>query len=327
MYATMAQSSLTGNVVHKVEAAQIRFGKKALKVILSIHSDGFKIEPIPYQNVPADELKTTSRKWSPFTHLDVFSLQPDKGGNKTSCAAFTLYFLGEEVYERSNFRESTASFHFACSGSNAETERMHFMTIITSVLDRVCMSLIPHHSIQVFPLEGLPCTVLRILAGYLIFLADPEYVEVYYCELQAFACGVAGIAMYQDEWCERLVRQVPILGTTRVKDRTDGRESCTIFSVDDNLFSTSNPEDKDVWYRALCNTKVKVMFHVPEPDQEELSHIRDSIQQRISRSSYVNRKHPQQPLLEVMKTGLPRPVPPLGDFANDLFISESEEID
>mmetsp|Transcript_8948 Transcript_8948/g.23291 ORF Transcript_8948/g.23291 Transcript_8948/m.23291 type:complete len:517 (+) Transcript_8948:24-1574(+) len=296
-YATSERTRLEGEL-SAGEVVQLRLGERVQKVWLSIYKDGFNVSPFSGG--------AYSHAWSPFTLIETCQVQVKR--MDYAWAVFKLTILRR--------KDTDIFYYFGCSGENAQDDRDRWVRDISCAISRVTISLIPAHTIAVRPVPGVPGTVSRLMAGYLMRLVGADNVSLYYCELQAYSAGTAKLVLYQDEWCEHEVGSVQIFNSSVVSTRKG--EYCTVFGVDSSLLCARTWEEKELWLRAVSNVKVKLMFDAPEPTAEELDVYRCAVLERVVQVE--QQPSPKEdaddedigPLLELVRGKGPHPSP-LGD--------------
>eukprot|EP00929_Paragymnodinium_shiwhaense_P044540 TRINITY_DN22838_c0_g1_i1.p1 TRINITY_DN22838_c0_g1~~TRINITY_DN22838_c0_g1_i1.p1 ORF type:complete len:725 (+),score=171.52 TRINITY_DN22838_c0_g1_i1:119-2293(+) len=265
-YETADRDALSGEL-QAGEVAQLRIGERIQRVCLTVYENGMSVTPLSEEDM--ESVKPHSRAWSPFTLVETCQVQATRQDH--SMAVFKLTILRKEC--------SDLFYYFGCCGPEAQEQRDRWLSIIQKAISKVTMSLIPEHAIRVRPVPGVPGTVSRLMAGYLMRLVEADVVALYYCELQAYSEGEAKLMLYQDEWCEHEVGNVAISNTSVVSTRKG--EYCTILGMDSSLFCARTWKEKELWLRAVSNVKVKLMFDAPSPTQEELDVYRSAVLERV----------------------------------------------
>eukprot|EP00927_Polykrikos_kofoidii_P021979 TRINITY_DN20652_c1_g1_i1.p1 TRINITY_DN20652_c1_g1~~TRINITY_DN20652_c1_g1_i1.p1 ORF type:complete len:524 (-),score=76.60 TRINITY_DN20652_c1_g1_i1:123-1694(-) len=272
--------------------AHLKLGEKIQRVWLTIYQNGFSLGPSSGSNDPVTSESTMARAWSPFTLIEMCQVQAKR--QEHSLAVFKLTILRKDVTD--------LFFYFGCCGPAATTERDSWLQDIAGAIGRVTLSVIPSHQIAVRPVRGVPGTVTRLMAGYMVRLVEAEVVALCYCELQAYAQGTARIVLYSDEWCEHEFGCVPITDTSVVSTRKG--DHCTVLGIDSHLLCARTWKEKELWLRAVSNVKVKLMFDAPAPTEEELAVYRSAVLERLESDQLPQESIPV-PLLERVGSKVP----------------------
>mmetsp|Transcript_30063 Transcript_30063/g.65550 ORF Transcript_30063/g.65550 Transcript_30063/m.65550 type:complete len:369 (+) Transcript_30063:99-1205(+) len=283
-YTSVKCLELKESPVHSGRVLFLSPGKPIVDVLVSLHSNGFRISP---REVSDSVGVGGIYSWSPF-----FLVEKNTGSVSSFWAVFklaALHFRGEE------------GFHFAVTGPEAKTSREKWVKLISRLLRQLTVSLFPAHTIAVQPLPGVESTTTRIMAGYLLRCQDNDVAELIYSELHAYLCGEARFINYKDHRCDDEVDMICLTASTVVSTRKGCY--CTVFGVDEHLFCARTEEEKDLWLRAVSNIKVKLMFHAPDPTEPDLEVIRASVFQSSALIEPVSIEPPMLPVV-------PR-VPPL----------------
>eukprot|EP00927_Polykrikos_kofoidii_P015334 TRINITY_DN16801_c0_g1_i2.p1 TRINITY_DN16801_c0_g1~~TRINITY_DN16801_c0_g1_i2.p1 ORF type:complete len:461 (-),score=53.23 TRINITY_DN16801_c0_g1_i2:342-1724(-) len=270
IYSTSQCKDLTG-LLQAGEVAQLKLGETMCRVWLSVYLEGFTVSPSS-ESTDLDDAE--SHPWSPFTLVEQCRIQ-----TKTQAKSQEQHM---SVFKISVLREDSTddSYFFGCLGANPEDQRERWMESVISAVSRVTVSLIPVHSLAVRPVPGVPNTMKRLLAGYLLLLVDNDCVATYYGELQAQENQTARIALYQDEWCEHEVMHIMITDSSVISSRK--KRSCTVFGVDRFVLCSRTWNEKELWLRAVNNIKVKLMFDAPDPTREIIRVYRNAVLDRLA---------------------------------------------
>jgi len=239
-----------------------RAGEQMVQVVLTLYVEGF--------SVYSDTEVKVARAWSPFSAVEHCSTGKlvEQG-----CAIFKLTYICTEGSDR--------FYYFCCRGKDAVENRDRWVEEFTEGIRKVTVSLFPPHAINVSPVKGVASTSSRIMAGYLLKSGGPEQVCLVYCELHAFCGGLARVAIYRDEWCERELMSLYITENTVVNRGTT--KHCTVFMVDGSLFCARTDEEKELWIRAVNNIKVKLTFSAPDPSREDINLYREAVSERVGK--------------------------------------------
>mmetsp|Transcript_57026 Transcript_57026/g.135658 ORF Transcript_57026/g.135658 Transcript_57026/m.135658 type:complete len:514 (-) Transcript_57026:69-1610(-) len=243
-------------------------GEAIEETSLAIYLNGFTMT-IRSPNQGKEET-VISRQWSPFSLVE-------KCHVKTSPPRAVW-----AVFKLTVFKVDAADhfFYFATSGPEAYVHRDMWVNEISTSIRKVTVSLFPPHAIAVRPVTGVEATSTRIMAGYLLECLPSETLTLYYCELRAYQQGHAGLAIYEDEWCERELKHIQLTDSTIVCSRKG--VYCTVFGVDEHRFCARTKEEKELWLRAVSNVKVKLMYEAPDPTHEDLRNFRAAVFERLN---------------------------------------------
>mmetsp|Transcript_64499 Transcript_64499/g.154025 ORF Transcript_64499/g.154025 Transcript_64499/m.154025 type:complete len:429 (-) Transcript_64499:97-1383(-) len=163
----------------------------------------------------------------------------------------------------------------------AEDERLEWVLSISHTILLVTDSLLPRVTITCEPVEGNADTKRRLLAGYMLHRESHDYVSVVYCELMAHEGGYARFTMYENEECLHIINCIFITEFTVSCDIV--AVNCCCFVLDQHQFAVLTPSERQLWRRAVNNTKVKLQNKAPDPTEAEIFHFRIGIRERISR--------------------------------------------
>jgi len=163
----------------------------------------------------------------------------------------------------------------------AEDERLDWVLGISHTILLVTDSLLPRVGITCEPVEGNAATNRRLLAGYMLHRESHDYVSVVYCELMAHEGSFARFTMYENEESLHVINCICITEFTVSCDIV--AVNCCCFVLDQHQFAVLTPSERQLWRRAVNNTKVKLQNKAPDPSEEEIYHFRVGIRERISR--------------------------------------------
>jgi len=267
-YATSTVASgkaLCGEPFYIGSVLQFDQGQPTREAQLTLYASGFNLRPLD-----ADSSKQPlTLFWSPFSYVEKCTVRALR--DSTFWAAFTLIVPTTP--------KRTRRFSFAPVGCNVFEVRDHWIAAMTAAINNVTLSLFPPHVIAVQPVFGVMGTYTRIMAGYLLQNRGSEKVSLIYAELHAYSAGGARLSLYHDEWCAQELESVLLSDRTCLSSYE--ADSCTVFRVDANLFSSRTVEEKVLWLRALGNTKMKLLFGAPEPTCKDLGVFRAAVQERL----------------------------------------------
>jgi len=233
--------------------------------------------------------------WSPFTlvqaHAPAASASSSSSSSRLrrSLTAKEDRSVGEEISERTGRRTFTLSIlshemGFVFSGADddsADVESLQWMYEMVRTLRLYTKALFPPFATAVEPVEGLPWTARRILAGYLLLCQLHGTVSVPYCELRAQKSGGdhAQLALYESERCSRLIARIDIDADTPLAMQKGA--DCSCFTAGDLLLCARSAQEAKLWLRALENVQVKLQHSTPTPTAEDLVLYREAVLDRM----------------------------------------------
>lgn len=262
---------LRGPALRRGRLFYVLRGEDMREACLSVHSNGFSVG-FGVPEASGDVSHTAfARIFSPFAVVEPCELQVPKVARGEGWCGLRLTFLSTGGDD--------CRFFFAVEGLEASERRDGWAQDLASAVQRVACSLFPVHSITVWPISSVPATASRILAGYLLRCEDLDSITVLYCELHAYSGGRSFVAFYTDEFCTRALGCLEILARTLVTCRK--AVGSGVFQVEDHLLCARSPDEKDLWYRALTNVKVKLTVSAPDPSTGEINMIRSAISERV----------------------------------------------
>jgi len=254
---------LCGEPFYMGSVLQLDQGRPMQEAELLLYASGFNLRPLDADS----SAQPVTLFWSPFSYVEKFTVV----ALRNSRAAFTLIVPAAQ--------ERTWRFSFAPTGCRASETRDYWVEAMTTAINNVTLSLFPPHVIAVQPVLGVVGTYTRIMAGYLLQNRGSHELSLIYAELHAFSAEGARLSLYHDEWCSQELESV--LLSDRACLSSYEADSCTMFGVNANLFSSRTVEEKIVWLRALANTKMKLLFGAPEPTCKDLGMFRAAVRERL----------------------------------------------
>lgn len=302
-------------------------GEEVVEATVAIYADGFSIASLPQAGTATPEAVPEAEEqcflWSPFSAVE-------RHNNQAMVHKFSQW--GLSVFKLTILRCRRGvdrSFYFATIGPDSVKERNRWMDAMACAIGSVAASLFPPHAITANPVPGVRSTQTRILAGHLLYLTHDDVVSVVYCELHTYLCGESRLSLYRGEWCDWEIMTIRFMADSVVTSRSGQR--CTVFTVDRNAFAARTPDERELWLRALGNIKVKLMFDAPDPTDEDLEVMRQSVQEQIvtisdrSAAEVADECAIFQPMLPQLPRG-PLPVSPAGD-ADPASVQNEEQPD
>jgi len=281
-----AELCLQGFPLFSGEVLRLSLGDSIHEATMTLYVNGFLMSPRGSE-LPSSVSQTQMRLWSPFTLVE--KCQVKARSNEGHWAIFKLTIFRKEGQD--------ASYYFATAGNDAEWQRDRWVEELTQVVSNLTLSLFPRFELSVDPVPGRVATTTRIMAGYLLLGGIADKASLVFGELHAYAAKEARLVLYQDEWCEHEVLNLVISDMSVVSTRKGAY--CTVFGINDQLFSARTEDERELWLRAVSNIKVKLMFDAPDPSPEDLQVFRSAVSERIGT--------------------LPPPLPPGGKEAAEAF--------
>lgn len=290
---------------------------------LTVYAKGFTIMSASTpETVPeADE---NSYSWSPFSTVERY--ENPLLAKITAKMKLCLFKL--TTFRRQG--DMDYAFYFATVGEGADEERSAWIEAIVYAIKAVTESLFPlDHTITANPVPGVHSTSTRIMAGYLLHLAEDDVVCVMYCELHTYLCGESRLSAYQNDWCDWEIMNVPLTDKSIIVQRKGFR--CSAFCIDANTFAARSDIERELWLRALGNVKVKLMFDAPDPTSEDLAVMRRSVHESVLcmvetlSGDEEHRVCSKGPLLPGIPRG-PLPASPIGDTDAASHADHSSEL-
>lgn len=304
-----------------------RFGDDVIEATVAIYADGFSIasgtQVRTWDPEFVPEAEEQCYLWSPFSAVECHSSQAmGQKFNQWGLSVFKLTVLRcRKGVER--------SFYFATIGPDSAKERTRWMDAMAGAICSVTGSLFPQNGITANPVPGVRSTQTRILAGHLLYLTHDDVVSVVYCELHTYLCGESRLSLYRGEWCDWEIMAIRFVADSVITSRKG--DNCTVFTVDRNIFAARTTDERELWLRALGNIKVKLMFDAPDPTDQDLEVMRQSVQEQIVHiadrqcGEVASEINSTQPLLPQLARG-PLPASPAGDYDADM-VQQDEQPD
>jgi len=161
-----------------------------------------------------------------------------------------------------------------------EEERSRWVLDISRAMRLVTQSLFPPFNISCDPLESVPSTQRRLMAGYMVHHEDNLVASVLYCELHPQSDDQAMLVLYENELCQAPIMDIYITERSICTEKVG--INCSCFCVEDHQFSTRTLSERKLWLRAISNVKVKLQNRAPSPSAEDLHHYRTAIKEHIA---------------------------------------------
>lgn len=282
-YAVREDDPMRGRPICTGTLLYLRYGKSAVDVLMSVHTNGFSLMPVKPKSpksetgtgTPDSSVQGTdgdldfSMAWSPFSRLERCPRRSRTHGPDWSLFRLTVV----------KHAEGEVRHDFATTGESSVEERDQWLSLIWNTISALTMSLFPPHAIIVRPLPNIESTSTRIMAGYLLLCEAANGVSLLYCELRSFSHGESSFAIYRDECCEHEVVALQLKETTIIC--TCNGLYCNMFGIGVVRFCARTSEEKELWIRAVMNVKTKIMFDAPDPTSDELAAFRESVRERL----------------------------------------------
>ncbi|CAE7843357.1 unnamed protein product, partial [Symbiodinium necroappetens] len=236
-----------------------------------------------------------------------------------------------KIFKVSLFAQG-ACYYFGVRGENereAEELRSRWVLDISRAMRLVTQTLFPPFQISCRPLDAVPSTHSRLMAGYLVHFDDCFTASVLYCELHVQTQqDHTKIILYENESCRQKLAEI------YVTDRSICCEkigiNCSCFSVEDHQFSARSLGERKLWLRAISNLKVKLQNSAPVPSQTETCQYREAVQEHAKQHTVHEGHAKTDALLQrtfIRPLGSPSeachgtlgalPVPPVPPLAED----------
>ncbi|CAK9071292.1 Hypothetical protein (Fragment), partial [Durusdinium trenchii] len=186
-----------------------------------------------------------------------------------------------KIFKISLFAHS-ACYYFGVRSDDerwAEEERSRWVLDVSRAIRLVTQSLFPPFHITCAPVEGVPRTRRRLMAGYLVHHEDVSVASVVYFELQAHEKGMARMMLYESHRCQGVIGEIPLHESAMCSEKIG--INCSCFSVEDHQFSTRTLAERKLWLRAISNVRVKLQNCAPDPTEEELNSFRVAIKEHL----------------------------------------------
>merc|ERR1712137_655640 len=162
--------------------------------------------------------------------------------------------------------ESNKKFFFGTcvqDEKQAEVERSNWMLAIVDVIAGVASSLFPDVYLACYPIPTVPSTERRVLAGVLLHFDGEHGISACYCELHSQREGRAELVLYENQFCEQIILEIPIHVSTSCT-KLSGFPSAA-FMLDDHTFAGRSEEESSLWMRAISNVVVKIQNDAADP--------------------------------------------------------------
>eukprot|EP00439_Symbiodinium_sp_Y106_P058197 s3300_g8.t1 len=236
-----------------------------------------------------------------------------------------------KIFKVSLFAQG-ACYYFGVRGENereAEELRSRWVLDISRAMRLVTQTLFPPFQISCRPLDAVPSTHSRLMAGYLVHFDDCFTASVLYCELHVQTQqDHTKIILYENESCRQKLAEI------YVTDRSICCEkigiNCSCFSVEDHQFSARSLGERKLWLRAISNLKVKLQNSAPVPSPTETCQYREAVQEHARQHAVYEGHAKTDALLQrtfIRPLGSPSeachgtlgalPVPPVPPLAED----------
>jgi len=193
----------------------------------------------------------------------------------------SVNMMGMKIFKVSLFTQGMC-YYFGVRAQDegqADEERAQWVLEISKTITTVTQSLFPPFSITCMPVDAVPSTHRRLMAGYLVYHDSPLVASVMYCELHPHSNGQAKLALYENELCQIPVMDVYITECTVCCEKAG--ISCSCFCIDCHQFAARTFSERKLWLRAISNIKVKLQNDAPRPSEEELGHYRFAIEEHV----------------------------------------------
>eukprot|EP00811_Abedinium_folium_P028867 NODE_4503_length_1883_cov_7.717540.p1 GENE.NODE_4503_length_1883_cov_7.717540~~NODE_4503_length_1883_cov_7.717540.p1 ORF type:complete len:565 (+),score=141.24 NODE_4503_length_1883_cov_7.717540:194-1696(+) len=234
-------------------------------VVLALYGYGFQLRP------PGGAGGDASYPWTPFTVIDIFD--DIDGGFRLN-----IFTSEREAAEGPTPTSGQMCHYFTALGADPTDSRAAWLEAIQAQLHAVTVSLFPPHSIRSAPVLTNTATLMRVMAGYLLCMSA-EGILLVYAQLGACSDGKAPVELFTDEGCSHRVMTIPLVANSSVG--TYNGVHCNIFELGIYRFCARTPAEREIWVRALGNTKVKLVFRAPDPSWEEIEVYRAAVQERV----------------------------------------------
>ncbi|CAE7762687.1 unnamed protein product [Symbiodinium pilosum] len=237
--------------------------QRVVRVTLSIHINGLGIRH-------ADDCRTTSLAWSPFSLVQACRLHSAEADEALP---------GSRLFKIVDFHNAK-TLMFAVSGPDCEQERAKWVAAAARALRMLTVSLFPVYRLITEPVPGLEWTKTRLLAGYML-LFDRSGLTTVFCELHAPIEETAGFIAYEDHSCTALVARLSIDSICHISERLG--VDCSCFTLNDQNFAARSVAEKNLWLRAISNVKVKLRHAIMPTSNQEMRHYRAAIEEQASK--------------------------------------------
>mmetsp|Transcript_33285 Transcript_33285/g.75861 ORF Transcript_33285/g.75861 Transcript_33285/m.75861 type:complete len:478 (-) Transcript_33285:170-1603(-) len=232
---------------------------------LSVHVNGLSLKYTNFSQTPL------VAGWSPFTIVHACRLHNAESDERTPwIRLFKVYIFSHDFV-----------FFFATQGDEAHTQRARWVADIARSIRLLTRSLFPPFTYSVDPLDDVPSTSTRLLAGYLL-LCDLGGLgaSVVFCELHSHKDGAAAFRVYENETCQNQVMSFLLTYHSIICERVG--VDCSCISIEGHHFSTRTCQEKLLWLRAISNIKMKLRNMADDIPAEELVHYREAVREGLA---------------------------------------------
>mmetsp|Transcript_12545 Transcript_12545/g.23149 ORF Transcript_12545/g.23149 Transcript_12545/m.23149 type:complete len:481 (-) Transcript_12545:164-1606(-) len=232
---------------------------------LSVHVNGLSLKYMNFSQVPL------VAGLSPFTIVHACRLHNAESDERTPwIRLFKVYIFSHDFV-----------FFFATQGADAHTQRARWVADIARSVRLLTRSLFPPFAYSADPLENVPSTSSRLLAGYLL-LCDLGGLgaSVVFCELHSHKDGAAAFRVYENEACQQQVMSFLLTYHSIICERVG--VDCSCISIEGHHFSARTCQEKLLWLRAISNIKMKLRNMADDIPPEELIHYREAVREGIA---------------------------------------------
>mmetsp|Transcript_42176 Transcript_42176/g.76435 ORF Transcript_42176/g.76435 Transcript_42176/m.76435 type:complete len:408 (+) Transcript_42176:162-1385(+) len=197
-------------------------------------------------------------------------------------SCFSSQNLSElKIFKVSLFTQGIC-YYFGVKGEDetqSEEERSRWVLDISRAIRLVTQSLFPSFGVSCEPLDSVPSTQRRLMAGYLIRQDDLVSATVVYAELHPHVDDQAKMVLYENEACQIKLMDVYITERSLFCEKVG--INCSCFCMEDHQFSARTLSERKLWLRAISNIKVKIQNRAPIPCGDELRHYRRAIKDHL----------------------------------------------
>ena len=265
-YSLLADQPLRGTPIREGDLWHLSTEERVDPVHVSLHVNGFRFQ------LDGQEMAISL---SPFTLVRNCKFQ----------STYPMLNVADfKIFKVSLFAQG-ACYYFGVRGENereAEELRSRWVLDISRAMRLVTQTLFPPFQISCRPVDAVPSTHSRLMAGYLVHFDDCFTASVLYCELHVQTQpDHTRIVMYENESCRQQLAEI------YVTDRSICCEkigiNCSCFSVEDHQFSARTLGERKLWLRAISNLKVKLQNSAPVPSSSETWHYRNAVQEHATK--------------------------------------------
>jgi len=286
MYSTTSTQALRGVPIRESAMWHITSEDHIEEIHFSLYINGFSFaRSNVYTGLGTEE----SISLNPFTLVRNCKFQCQYG-------AFEKF----KIFKISLFPQGQ-SYYF---GLKEDNERTRWVLDISHAIRLVTQSLFPSFRIRCDPIDSVPVTHRRLMAGYLLHLAakDVYSTTLLYCELHAHFNDHAKLVLYTNEQCNCAVLEIPVTITSVCCEKVG--INCSCFCFEDHNFSSRTLSERKLWLRAFSNVKVKLQNSAPTPSAEQIFQYRQAIKEHVA-DMMVGLESPlmMDPLLQRVENG------------------------